>query len=52
MQRGKAVVGIKKLDDAAVPFGLLASGMLNEVGREFPLSPESMVADRLIASVV
>jgi hypothetical protein len=38
MQRGKAVVGIKKLDDAAVPFGLLASGMLNEVGHEISLA--------------
>lgn len=28
---GKAVVGVKRLDDSAVPFGLVASAMGNEV---------------------
>jgi hypothetical protein len=31
MQRGKAVVKVQRLDDSAVPFGLLASGMCSEV---------------------
>lgn len=29
---GKAVVGVKRLDDAAVPYGLVASAMGHEVG--------------------
>lgn len=28
---GKAVVGVKRLNDAAVPYGLVASAMGNEV---------------------
>lgn len=31
LQRGKAVIGIKRLKDSAVPYGLVASGMSNEV---------------------
>lgn len=31
LTRGKAVVGIKRLKDSAVPYGLVASGMSNEV---------------------
>ena len=31
LDRGKAVIGIKRLKDSAVPYGLVASGMNNEV---------------------
>lgn len=31
MQKGKAVVGVRRLKDSAVPWGLLASGMGSEV---------------------
>lgn len=31
LDRGKAVVGLKRLKDSAVPYGLVASGMSNEV---------------------
>jgi WD repeat-containing protein 21A len=30
---GKAVIGVKRVDDGAVPFGLVASAMGNEVSR-------------------
>lgn len=31
LERGKAVVAVKRLKDSAVPYGLVASGMLSEV---------------------
>lgn len=31
MPKGKAVIGVKRLKDSAVPWGLVASGMENDV---------------------
>lgn len=46
---GKAVVGVKRLEDGAVPFGLVASAMGNEVGTISTW--ESVIADYQAADI-
>jgi WD repeat-containing protein 21A len=33
--KGKAVVGVKRLKDSAVPWGMVVSGLDSEVGSQF-----------------
>lgn len=46
--RGKAVVGIKRLQDSAVPYGLVASGMMNEVCPSAPVEWPAVEAQQTV----
>jgi hypothetical protein len=50
MQQGKAVVGVKRLKDDAVPYGVLASGMGSEVS--LLRLPEAAKADLRCSSSI
>ena len=39
--RGKAVVGVKRLNDGAVPFGLIVSALQDEVGVDLSTSDDA-----------